>query len=161
MQQPEQTKHHEAIAALGIRPGKLRWNLSEPLLVEETLRRGTGRLAQGGALVVDTTPYTGRSPKDKFVVRHAAIEKEIAWGNINQPIAADVFDALYLRVCEHLSEKELFVQDLRGGTDRDHQLLVRLISESPWHALFARNLLVRPSEAELAAYAPDFVGASD
>ena len=156
MQQPEQTERHEAIVALGIRPGRLRWNLSEPLLVEETIRRGTGRLAQGGALVVDTTPYTGRSPKDKFVVRHAAIEKEIAGGNINQPISADVFDALYLRVCEHLSEKELFVQDLRGGAVRDHSLSVRLVSESPWHALFARNLLVRPSEAELGAYAPDF-----
>ena len=156
MHPPEQSEVHEAIVALGIQPGPLHWNLSEPLLVEETIRRGTGRLAQGGALVVDTTPYTGRSPKDKFVVRHPAIETEIAWGNINQPLAADVFDALYLRVCEHLSDKELFIQDLRGGTDREHQLPVRLVSESPWHALFARNLLVRPSAAELADYAPDF-----
>lgn len=156
MHPPEPTERQHAIETLGIRPGQLHWNLSEPLLVEATLRRGTGRLAQGGALVVDTTPYTGRSPKDKFVVRHAAIEEEIAWGSINQPIAADVFDALYLRVCEHLSGTELFVQDLRGGTDPDHQLTVRLVSESPWHALFARNLLVRPSAAELAAYTPDF-----
>ena len=152
MHSPDQS----AIEALGIRPGPMRWNLSEPLLIEATVRRGSGRLAQGGALVVDTTPYTGRSPKDKYVVRHDAIEDEIAWGNINQPISADVFDALYLRVCEYLSDKELFIQDLRGGNDREHQLSVRLVSESPWHALFARNLLVRPSEAELADYTAGF-----
>ena len=145
-----------AIAELGIRPGPLRWNLSEPQLVEETIRRGAGRLARGGPLVVDTTPYTGRSPKDKFVVRQPSIEDEIAWGKVNQPISDGVFDALYLRVCEHLSEKELFVQDLCGGTDREHQMSVRLVSESPWHALFARNLLVRPSKNELADYAPQY-----
>jgi len=148
--------HKAAITGLGIRLGTLRWNLSEPQLVEETIRFGTGRLARGGPLVVDTTPYTGRSPNDKFVVRYASIENEIAWGKVNQPIAPDVFDALYLRVCEHLSEKELFVQDLRGGNDREHQLSVRLVSESPWHALFARNLLVRPAASELADYAPDY-----
>ena len=149
-------REQSVIEALGIQPGKLRWNLSEPLLIEETVRRGAGRLARGGALVVDTTPYTGRSPKDKFVVRQASIEDEIAWGDINQPIAADVFDALYDRVCEYLSGRELFIQDLRGGNDREHQLSARLVSESPWHALFARNLLVRPSETELADYAADY-----
>jgi len=146
----------EALASLGVRPGELRWNLSEPLLVEETIRRGTGRLAHGGALVVDTTPYTGRSPNDKFIVRHAAIEDEIAWGSVNKPISAQVFDALYDRVCEYLSGKTLFVQDLRGGTDSEHRLSVRLLSESPWHALFARNLLVRPAASELERYAADF-----
>ncbi len=151
---PEPTLLDRAVSELGIRAGRLRANLSEPLLVEETLRRGTGQLAVGGPLVVDTTPYTGRSPKDKFVVRQAAIEDEIAWGKVNQPLGADVFDALYRRVCEYLSGKELFVQDLHGGADPAHRLSVRLLTESPWHALFARNLLVRPEEGELAAFTP-------
>ncbi len=150
------TELDRAIAELGIRAGRVRANLSEPLLVEETVRRGTGRLARGGPLVVDTTPYTGRSPKDKFVVRQPSIEGEIAWGKVNQPISAEVFDALYLRVCEHLSGTEVFVQDLHGGTDPAHRLSVRLVTESPWHALFARNLLVRPEADDLKTFAPDY-----
>ena len=146
----------DAIASLGIRPGSVQWNLSESRLVEQTVRRATGRLAHGGALVVDTTPYTGRSPKDKFVVEDPSIQDEIAWGAINQPTSSKVFDALHGRVCDYLSGKELFVQDLHGGNDADYRISVRLVSESPWHALFARNLLVRPSQAELSSYTPDY-----
>ena len=145
-----------AVAALGIRSTEIRWNLSEPLLIEETVRRGTGRLAKGGALVVDTTPYTGRSPKDKFIVEDPAIAEEIAWGKVNVGISAEVFDALYDRVCAHLSERSIFAQDLYGGADSNHRISVRLLSESPWHALFARNLLVRPAAEELAAFAPEY-----
>ena len=150
------SQHADAIAALGIRPGTLHCNLSEPALVEETVRRRTGRLAQGGALVVDTTPYTGRSPKDKFIVREPGSEADIAWGKVNAAVEPEVFDRLYDRVCEHLSERELFVQDLRGGTDPGHRIGVRLVTESPWHALFARNLLVRPDATELDGFAADY-----
>ena len=146
----------QAIVGLGIEPGELRWNLSESELIEETLRRGTGQLAQGGPLVVDTTPYTGRSPNDKFVVRTPDSENDIAWGKVNREISSETFDRLYDRVCQHLSEKELFVQDLRGGCDANNRISVRLVSESPWHALFARNLLVRPERDELGSYEPQF-----
>jgi phosphoenolpyruvate carboxykinase (ATP) len=146
----------EAIAKLGIRPGTLRWNLLEPALIEETIRRGTGRFATGGPLVVDTTPYTGRSPNDKFIVKSDESESDIAWGKVNRDISPETFDKLYDRVCAHLSERELFVQDLRGGCDPNNRIAVRLVSESPWHALFARNLLVRTPADELADFAPDF-----
>lgn len=152
----QQSERDTAVGALGIRATELHWNLSVPRLVEATLRRGTGRLAHGGALVVDTTPYTGRSPNDKFVVREASSEADIAWGKVNQPISPQVFDALFVRACDYLCGKELFAQDLFGGTDRSHRIAVRLISESPWHALFARNLLVRPTGAELATFAPEY-----
>src|SRR5262245_42965339 len=93
-----------------------------PALYEETIRLGTGRIGEGGALIVDTTPYTGRSPKDKFVVRDSSTESQIAWGTVNQPFEPARFDALLARVQEHLAARPLWVQDLRGGADPRQQL---------------------------------------
>jgi phosphoenolpyruvate carboxykinase (ATP) len=128
-----------------------------PGLYEATIARHTGRIGVGGALVVDTTPYTGRSPKDKFVVRDEATESQVAWGAVNQPFEPARFDALFDRVRQHLSSRELWVQDLRGGADPAQRLPIRLVTESPWHALFARNLFLRVEGAEaLAAHKPEF-----
>ena len=147
----------ETLSTLGIDGSRVLWNLSEPRLVEEAIGRGLGRIARGGPLVVDTTPYTGRSPQDKFVVREPGVEEQVAWGPVNQPIAPEVFDALYDRVAEHLSGRDLFVQDLRGGADPAHRLPVRVVSENPWATLFARNMLIRLDSAdELAAPEPQF-----
>jgi phosphoenolpyruvate carboxykinase (ATP) len=128
-----------------------------PALYEETVRRGTGRIGAGGALVVDTTPYTGRSPKDKFVVRDGTTETRVAWGKVNQPFEPARFDALMARLVAHLATRELWVQDLRAGADARQQLPIRLVSESPWHALFARNLFLRvEGAAALKAHKPEF-----
>ena len=128
-----------------------------PALYEETIKRGTGRIGVGGALIVDTTPYTGRSPKDKFVVRDQTTENHVAWGAVNQPFEAATFDALFDRVRQHLAGRELWIQDLRGGADPHQQLPIRLVTESPWHALFARNLFLRVEGVEaLAAHTPEF-----
>ena len=127
-----------------------------PMLYEATIKRGTGRIAAGGALVVDTTPYTGRSPKDKFVVKDATTEARIAWGKVNEPFDPARFDALFDRVRAHLATRELWIQDLRGGADLRQQLPIRLVTESPWHALFARNLFLRVPAEALAAHKPEF-----
>ncbi|HEX4825442.1 MAG TPA: phosphoenolpyruvate carboxykinase (ATP) [Candidatus Polarisedimenticolaceae bacterium] len=127
-----------------------------PRLYEEAIRRGTGRIGIGGALVVDTTPYTGRSPKDKFVVRDQTTEGNVAWGSVNQPFEPAKFQALYERVRAHLASRELWVQDLAAGADPKQRLAIRLVSESPWHALFARNLFLRPEGDALAGHRPDF-----
>ena len=128
-----------------------------PRLYEEALSRGTGRIGVGGALVVDTTPYTGRSPKDKFVVRDAETESKIAWGKVNQPFDPAKFQSLQERVREHLAGRELWVQDLLAGADPKQRLAIRLVSESPWHALFARNLFIRPEgDGALAGHRPEF-----
>ena len=132
------------------------WNLATPLLYEETLRRGTGVLGPGGALLVDTTPYTGRSPKDKFVVREPGVEREIVWGSVNQPFEVAAFDALYDRVVQHLGKGDLYVDDLEAGADPAHALPIRVISESPWHVLFARNLFRRVDEAHRSTHRPEF-----
>lgn len=141
---------------LGSAP-KIHRNSTAPALYESTLRLGTGTIVQGGPLAVDTTPYTGRSPKDKFVVREPETETRVAWGTVNQPIDRSVYDALKKRVLAHLGGREIWVQDLRAGADRVHTLPIRVVTESPWHALFARNLFLRVTDPkELEAHVPQF-----
>jgi phosphoenolpyruvate carboxykinase (ATP) len=135
---------------------KVYWNLLEPALYEHTVRLGTGTIAAGGPLVVNTAPYTGRSPKDKFVVREPGVESDVAWGPINRPFAPESFDALYERVREHLSSRELYVEDLRAGADPAQQLPIRVVSESPWHVMFARNMFLRIDRDELEGHVPEF-----
>src|SRR4051794_152682 len=129
-------------------------NLDEPSLVEEVVRRKEGSLAAGGALVVDTGTHTGRSPKDKFVVREKATEAKVWWENNNE-ISREAFDRLLADMLWHATGKELFVQDLRGGADPAHSINVRVYTEYAWHSLFIRKLLIRPPTSELAGFWPD------
>jgi len=131
-------------------------NLYHPQLVEAALRRGEAELATRGSLVAETGKRTGRSPKDKFIVRDAVSEKKIDWGSVNQPISADIFDALYERVIEYLQGKELFVQDLYCGADPKYRLPIQMINEYAWHNLFVRQLFIRPTVEELKTHSPEF-----
>ncbi|CAN5876757.1 phosphoenolpyruvate carboxykinase (ATP) [soil metagenome] len=145
----------------GITPNLgVHWDLSTPELYEHTLRRGEGEIAHRGALVVDTVPYTGRSPKDKYVVREPSTEDDIWWGDVNHPMEPEVYQALYSRVCDHLGQQDLYVQDLYAGADLKNRLSVRAISESPWHALFCRNLFILrrwfETSDEIDPFVPDF-----
>ncbi len=143
----------------GIKPkGVVYWDLPAPILYEHTIKRDLGQIAQSGALVVDTTPYTGRSPKDKFIVEEPPYAEEIWWGEVNQPFPPEAFEALYARVAEYLSGRDLYVQDLYAGADPAHRLPVRVITESPWHALFARNMFIRPPQGddEIESFVPGF-----
>ncbi|MFN4070193.1 MAG: phosphoenolpyruvate carboxykinase (ATP) [Thermus caldifontis] len=151
----------DRLEPLGIKPRKqVFWNTVSPILVEHTLARGEGFLAHKGSLVVDTTPYTGRSPKDKFVVREPGVEEEIWWGEVNQPFAPEAFQALLERVAAYLSDRDLYVQDLYAGADKRFRLAVRVVTESPWHALFARNMFILPrrfpEDDEVEPFAPGF-----
>src|SRR5438132_3945074 len=104
-------------------------NLYEGALVEHAIRRGEGRLASNGALVALTGKHTGRSPKDKFVVRDAVTENKVAWGAVNQPLDPEKFDALLGRVLDHLRDCEVFVHDLYAGADPGYRLPIRVINE--------------------------------
>jgi phosphoenolpyruvate carboxykinase (ATP) len=146
------------LKASGIRPKKAVYrDLSRAVLYEHTLAGGLGQLSHKGALVVDTTPYTGRSPKDKFIVRHEETEEEIWWGDINRPFDPRDFKALRQRTAEHLSLEDLYVQDLFAGADPKNRIAVRVVTESPWHALFARNMFILSPVPDLPGrQAPDF-----
>lgn len=126
-------------------------------LVEKSLMANEGILTATGALSVSTGTYTGRSPKDKFIVRESTIEDKIDWGTVNQPIEKEVFSNLYRKVMNYLKEKnELFV--LRGfaGADSNYRLPIQVINEFAWHNLFARQLFIRPTEEELANHKAEF-----
>ncbi|MFQ8431059.1 phosphoenolpyruvate carboxykinase [Amaricoccus sp. W119] len=135
--------------------GQVHYNLLEPALVEQAISRGEGQLGQGGALLVSTGKHTGRSPKDKFVVREPSVEDSIWWEN-NTPMAPEAFEALKADMKAHIKGGELFVQDLYAGADAEYRLNVRVITELAWHNLFIRHLLRRPGLEELADFAPEF-----
>jgi phosphoenolpyruvate carboxykinase (ATP) len=135
---------------------QVHFNLDGAPLVEHAIRRGEGRLAANGALVATTGKYTGRSPKDKFVVKDALTADKVAWGTVNQPLDRGKFSALYERVLEYLDERELFVQDLFCGADTRYRLPVRFVNEFAWHNLFVRQLFIRPSAAELREHQAEF-----
>src|SRR5207237_8712123 len=120
------------------------WNLEASALVEHAVRREEGALSQNGALVVRTGKFTGRSPKDKYLVEEPTSRADLWWGPVNQPLSEASFDRLHRRVLAHLHDRELYVQDLFGGADARYRLPVRVVTEYAWHSLFARQLLVRP-----------------
>ena len=132
-------------------------NLGTAPLVEQALQRGEGRLTKDGALLVDTGRFTGRSVKDKFVVRDATTESTINWGAINQPMTAEHWANLKADFLSALQDKdELFVADLFGGSQAEYRVNVRVVTQMAWHSLFVRTLLVRPSAEELASFVPEY-----
>jgi phosphoenolpyruvate carboxykinase (ATP) len=133
---------------------QVHWNLNTAQLVEQAVSRGEGVLAKDGPLVVKTGEHTGRSAKDKFIVRDAETEGTIWWDKSMTP---DHFAALKADFLAHLAEKEtLFVADLYGGSQPEHRVRVRVINEFAWHNLFIRTLLVRPEAADLPGFDPEF-----
>ena len=144
------------LAEHGLRPGGgvLR-NPTTSLLYTHALERREARLAEGGPLVVDTGLHTGRSPKDKFVVRDPGCEDRIWWGNVNQPFEEDRFDALREKVAAHLERQDpLYVVDAFAGADPAHRIGVRVVTSHPYHALFAKTLFIDPAPEDLADFEP-------
>ena len=132
-----------------------RRNLPVAELYEIALAEGAGVLAAQGQLVVDTRPYTGRSPKDKFVVRDEYTENLVWWGDINQPFEREKFERILREVKEYLESREVvFVQDGFAGADTKHRIGVRVITESAWHAIFTHNMFIRPTKEELEHFQP-------
>jgi phosphoenolpyruvate carboxykinase (ATP) len=127
------------------------------LLYTHALRRGDGQLAEGGPLVVDTGVHTGRSPNDKFVVREPGSEDRIAWGKVNRELDEEHYEGLRDKVISALERRDLYVVDAFAGAHPAHRLPLRVITDSPWHALFAKTLFIDPTEEELAEHEPEAV----
>ena len=135
--------------------GRVYYNDLEPALVQAAVTRGEGHLGRGGAFLCATGQYTGRSPKDKFVVRTPSVEHTVWWDN-NAAMAPDAFDRLLSDMLAHMKGRDFFVQDLYAGADPIHRLDVRMVTELAWHGLFIRHLLRRPERAELDTFTPDW-----
>ncbi|WP_439272998.1 phosphoenolpyruvate carboxykinase [Pseudochrobactrum sp. HB0163] len=144
-----------SIATAGLKDlAAVYYNLGPAQLYEESIRRGESTLTAQGALMATTGQHTGRSPKDKFIVRDATTEDQIWWDN-NKPMSPENFARLHADFIAHCKGRELFVQDLIGGADSAHNLKVRVITEFAWHSLFIRNLLIRPELAALENFLPE------
>ena len=152
------TTSSHGLAAQGITvDATLHWNLGTAPLVEMAVRNGEGLLARDGPIVVKTGKHTGRSAKDKFIVRDAETESTVHWGDVNRPMSEAHFAALKADFMAELGTKdELFVQDLFGGSQAAHRVNVRVITQFAWHSLFIRTLLVRPEAADLADFVPEY-----
>jgi phosphoenolpyruvate carboxykinase (ATP) len=138
-------------------PAVLFANLGTAPLVEHAVSNGEGLLAKDGPFVVETGKHTGRSAKDKFIVRDAETENTVWWGKTNVSMTPAHFAALKADFLAHLGTKDkLYVADLFGGSQPDHRVNVRVVNELAWHNLFIRTLLVRPTTEELASFAPEY-----
>ena len=152
------TPLHVSLSAQGLpEPAVLHANLGTAPLVEHAVRNGEGILAADGPLVVATGKHTGRSAKDKFIVRDAETENTVWWGKTNVPMSPDHFAVLKADFLAELGKRDtLYVADLFGGSQSEHRVNVRVINELAWHNLFIRTLLVRPTADELASFAPEY-----
>ena len=153
---PAEAVVHESPVLSQLTPGKVHRNLSVPQMVAVSLARGEAKLAANGALVAYTSPRTGRSPKDKFIILDDHTRETVKWGKVNQPIEPEKFEALYHRVMAHLAKRDVYVQDLFAGADPHYQMPVQIISEYAWQALFVHQLFLRPTPEELATHVPEF-----
>jgi phosphoenolpyruvate carboxykinase (ATP) len=145
-----------ALSAHGLAPKRVWANLCASELIEHAVRRGEGLLSDRGAFTAVTSPHTGRSPKDKFVVDEPGSTSQIWWDR-NDRISEAHFDALLTAARDHLNvQPELFVQDLFGGADPAYRLSVRFITPNAWQAQFVRNMFIRPSRADLAQFHPSW-----
>jgi phosphoenolpyruvate carboxykinase (ATP) len=131
-------------------------NLTPEQLTQEALRRHEGVLTDTGALMADTGQFTGRSPKDRFVVKDAGTADSVWWGDINIPFAEDKFDQLHQKMVKYLADKEIYVRDAYAGANPDYQLKLRVVNELAWHNLFCYNMFLRPAAGADTSWTPDF-----
>jgi phosphoenolpyruvate carboxykinase (ATP) len=135
----------------------IHYQLTPEELVQDTLRRGEGKLNDTGALVISTGEFTGRSPKDKFTVTDELTENTVNWNEFNIPIDAKYFDIIYKKVIDYLNKlPELWIRDCYACADSRYRLNIRTINEKPWNNLFAYNMFLRPTEEELDNFSPEW-----
>jgi len=132
------------------------WNLSPSELVEHTLTNKQGTLTDSGALAVDTGEFTGRSPKDRFIVKDDITKDAVFWSDINIAFDASQFDLLTDKLVNYLNNKDIYVRDSYACADDNYKLNIRVINELPWSNLFANNLFLRPNKDELNNFKPDW-----
>jgi len=149
----------EALQKLGLKHLEdVYWDLPTPRLYEHAIRNREGHLAHKGALVVKTGYFTGRAVKDKFIVDEPGSHEHVWWGDFNRAISEEHFDALYARVCRYLEGQQIYVEDCLVGADSKYEKPVRVITQTAWHALFARTMFVRPVDLgrEITDHDPEF-----
>ena len=129
--------------------GNVFWNLTPAELVEDTIINGQGVLTDTGAIAIETGEFTGRSPKDRFVVFDEKTENSVWWGDVNIKFSTEKFDSLYNRMKSYLTDKDVYVRDAYACADEAHRLNIRVVAEFPWSNMFCYNMFLRPTESEI------------
>ena len=132
------------------------WNLSPSELIEDTIINGQGVLTDTGAIAIETGEFTGRSPKDRFIVCDKKTEDAVWWGDINIKFSPEKFDALYNRMKAYLAGKDVYVKDAQACADPAHKLNLRVVTEFPWSNHFAHNMFLRPTDEEIMDFDPEW-----
>lgn len=145
-----------SLESYGIKNAKVQYQLSSEELQEATIAKEQGVETSNGTLAVNTGEFTGRSPKDRFIVKDSITENKVWWGDINIPFSSDKFQKLYDKVTDYLSNKEVFVRDSYACADDNYKLNIRVINEHPWTNMFAHNMFLRPTEEELKGFKPEW-----
>ena len=146
----------QQLGQMGIQPSAVHCNLSQSKWKEQELERNEGRLSDNGTIIVNTGIYTGRSPKDRFIVKNKSNENLVDWGEINQPLSEEAFDELEAAVKKEMNAKELFVFDGFAGADKRYQLPLRVVTLKSWQGHFSHNMFIRPNDKELKEFNPEF-----
>lgn len=136
--------------------GNVFWNLSPAELVEDTIINGQGMLTDTGAIAIETGEFTGRSPKDRFIVCDENTEKSVWWGDINIKFSPENFDRLYQRMKAYLTDKDMYVRDSYACADNNFRMNIRILNEFPWANMFAYNMFLRPTDAEIDNFMPEW-----
>lgn len=148
----------KALQNIGITPSKrVNWNLPVSTLITQSILNKQGVFTSKGALACNTGEFSGRSPKDKFIVTDDLTKDTIWWGEINQPFDTKDFDKLYDKVTEHLSKEELYIRDVYACAKDKYKLNVRVVTQNPWQSLFVNNLFLRPNDEELDFFKHDWL----
>ena len=132
------------------------WNLSPSELVEDTILNGQGMLTDTGALAIETGEFTGRSPEDRFIVCDSKTENVVWWGKVNKKFETEKFNALYNRMKAYVNGRDLYVRDAYACADDEFRLNIRVVTETPWANMFAYNMFLRPTDAELETFKPEW-----
>ena len=145
------------ISQYGIFSKKVFWNLQPKELEEISIRQKDAKKTDLGAISVNTGKFTGRSPKDRFIVNDKKTRKNVFWSNINIPIESNCFDLLYKEMTDYLLNKDIYVRDAFACDHPKHKLKVRIINEYPWSNLFCYNMFLRPNDSELKEFDPSWL----
>lgn len=152
------TTKNPSMAAYGLKNKKTHYQLSPKKLQNLTIKKGQGVEASSGALAVNTGEFTGRAPKDRFIVKGSITQDEVWWGAVNQAFDPEKFDLLYEKTMAYLSGKEeIFVRDSYACAADGYRMNIRVITETPWSNLFAYNMFLRPEQQALKNFKEDWL----
>ncbi|MAZ31325.1 MAG: phosphoenolpyruvate carboxykinase (ATP) [Flavobacteriales bacterium] len=149
--------YNQSTYKFGISNSNVHWNISSESLQDIIINKNMGIITDSGALAIDTGEFTGRSPKDRFIVKDDITEKSVWWGDINLPFSSENFDRLHKKVLDYLSNKEIFARNAFVCASDKHRLSLTVVNEYPWSNLFTDNMFIRPSLGQIQSFESEWL----